>query len=80
MLDNLTAYAYATAFIFATLGFGYIFDRTYNQPEPEVSYDYYTSDELPNAQDLPVSDDAIGIPVMVLGDDIMVMDYEAFPE
>jgi len=59
MLDNLTAYAYATAFIFATLGFGYIFDRTYNQPEPEVSYDYYTSDELPNAQDLPVSDDAI---------------------
>jgi hypothetical protein len=59
MLDNLTAYAYATAFIFATLGFGYIFDRTYNQPEPEVSFYDYTSDELANSQDLPVSDDAV---------------------
>ena len=59
MLDNLTAYAYATAFIFATLGFGYIFDRAYNQPEPEVSCDYYTSDELPDSQDLPVPDDAV---------------------
>jgi len=59
MFDNLTAYAYATAFIFATLGFGYIFDRTYNQPEPEVSYYDYTSNELPNAQDIPVSDDAV---------------------
>ena len=59
MLDNLTVYAYATAFIVATLGFGYIFDRTYNQPEPEVSSDYYTPDELPVTQDIPNSDDAV---------------------
>lgn len=59
MLDNLTAHAYATAFIFATLGIAYIFDRTHNQPEPEVSSDYYIPDELSNAQDRPVSDDAV---------------------
>jgi hypothetical protein len=59
MLDNPTVYAYATAFIFATLGFGYIFDRTYNQSEPEVSSDYYTPDELPVTQDIPNSDDAV---------------------
>jgi hypothetical protein len=63
MLDNLNKYAYATVtgFIFATLGYvlGYIFDRTYNKTEPEVSEYYYTPNELPNTQDIPSSDDAV---------------------
>lgn len=59
MLDNLTSHAYATAVIFASLGLVYIFDRTYNKPEPQLSEHYYTPDELPDSQDIPSSDDAV---------------------
>lgn len=55
MLDNLTAHAYSTAFIIASLGLLYIFDRRYNKPEPDVSELYYTPDELPVSKDLPVA-------------------------
>jgi hypothetical protein len=59
MLDNLATYAYVTAFIFASLGFGYIFDRTYNQSDADISEYLDVSTELPPTEDIPSSDDAV---------------------
>jgi hypothetical protein len=59
MLSNFETHAYISAFIIATLGLGYILDRSYNQPEPKVSQDHPSSSELPPSQDSHVPADTV---------------------
>jgi hypothetical protein len=59
MLNNFETHAYITAFIIATLGLGYFFDRSYNQSEPAVSQDLPSYSELPAPQDADVPADTV---------------------
>jgi len=59
MLNNFETHACITAFIIATLGFGYIFDRSYNKSEPEISQDYPSYSQLPAPQDADVPADTV---------------------
>lgn len=59
MLGNLEGHALIATLVMGTLGLCYFFDRTYNHSDPEIS-DYRDSTyELPVAQDIPVSSEAV---------------------
>jgi hypothetical protein len=53
MLDNLSINSYVTAFIVASIGLVYIFDRAYNKPAPHVSEHLDAPTGLSSSQDIP---------------------------
>jgi len=59
MLDNLATHAYVTAFIIASIGLVYVFDRAYNEPYYNLSEYIDASSEPPPTQDISASVDTV---------------------
>jgi hypothetical protein len=57
MISNLDAHVIATIGLLASLGLGYIYDRTYSKQQSPEPHD--TSDGLSDAEDIPSTVDAV---------------------
>lgn len=59
MLHNLSTDSYVSAFILASIGLVYIFDRAYNKPASDVSEHLDAPSGLSSSQDIPPPVDAV---------------------